>query len=139
MNSSKLYNKIMTYRDRDQSKLHLTPNYDWGIILFVSVAMILFLVFFTRYVLVDIYLSSFEEGTINQSVVVQYDIEGFRKELSTVIEYYEKKEKEHNNLLENPILFDVENWGDGGDRSSGEQEDSVSGRHDFPEGIKVIH
>lgn len=131
MNSSKLYNKIMAYRDRDQSKLHLTPNYDWGIILFVSVAMILFLVFFTRYVFVDIYLSSFEEGTINQSVVVQYDIEGFRKELSTVIEYYEKKEKVHNALLKNPILFDEEGWNN---ESSDTSED-----HGFPEGIKIVH
>ena len=121
----------MTYRDRDQSKLHLTPDYDWGIILFTSVIMILFSFFFTRYLLMDIYLSSFEEGTISQSVVVQYDIEDFRKELSSVVAFYEEKEKQHNSLLKNPILFNKEGWND---ESSDTPEE-----HDFPKGIKIVH
>jgi len=127
----KLYNKIIKYYNRDRSQLNITPFRDWSVILFASVIMIVFVIFFTRYLFINIYLKSFEESIIDQQVVIQYDIENFRKELFKVLQYYENKEHEHNSCLENPPLF--------GEDSKNVEFFDTSEEHDFPEGIKIAH
>ena len=106
MNISKIYKKIKGYRDRDRSKLYITPLREWSIILFINTVLILFVICFSYYAFNVVYIDSFKEDATLQTNMDPYDIEAFKIELSETIQYYEKKTQEHNDLLKEQLLFE---------------------------------
>ena len=136
MNISKIYKKIKRYRDRDQSKLSITPFREWIIILFVNAVFVLAVICFSYYAFNIFYIDSFKEEIVPQTDEEIYNIKTFQTELSETIWYYEKREKEHSNLLNEQPLFKINAIGSVGSSSDerevyniGDNESSV-----FPEG-----
>ena len=106
MNILKSYEKIKAYRDRDRSKLYITPFREWSIILFLSTILIIGAVFFCYRAFNDIYMDSFKEDGIGQIETDPYKIEDIKVELSKTLQYYKEREREHNALLEKQPLFE---------------------------------
>ena len=106
MNISKLYEKIKACRDRDRSKLYITPFREWNIILFLSTILIISTVFFCYRAFNDIYINSFKEENISQVETDPYKIEDIKFKLSKILQYYKERENEHNVLLEKQPLFE---------------------------------
>lgn len=106
MDISKLYKRITTRRDRDRSKLYITPFREWGIMLFTSAVLVFIVVLFSYYAFNNIYIDSFKEKDIGQTKSNLYNIENFRTELFETLQYYEKRTQEHNILLNEQPLFE---------------------------------
>lgn len=106
MNILKSYEKIKAYRDRDRSKLYITPFREWGIILVLSTILIIGTVFFCYRAFNDIYIDSFKEDGIGQIETDPYKIEDIKVELSKTLQYYKDRVREHNALLEKQPLFE---------------------------------
>jgi len=106
MDISKIYKKIKRYRDRDRSKLYITPFREWSIILFINAVFVLLVICFSYYVFSIIYVGSFKEEVALQTNMDPYDIKAFKIELLETIQYYEKKTQEHNDLFNEQPLFE---------------------------------
>ena len=106
MNILKLYKKITGYRDRDRSKLYITPFREWSIVLFINIIFVFVFVFFSYYSFNDIYVNGFRNEVDDQVKIDPYKIKSLRTELSEMLQYYQEREYEHNILLEKQPLFE---------------------------------
>jgi len=106
MKISTLYRKIKKYKERDRSKLCINPFYEWNILLIFGVLLSILVVFFYYKAFNDVYVNRFKEESMGSLKTDPYKTKDIKTKISDALQYYEEKEKEHNDLLEKQPVFE---------------------------------
>jgi len=106
MKISTLYRKIKKYKERDRSKLCINPFYEWNILLIFGVFLSILVVFFYYKTFNDVYVNRFKEESMGSLKKDPYKTKEIKTKISDAFQYYEEKEKEHNDLLEKQPVFE---------------------------------
>ncbi len=105
MNILNLFNKIKAYKDKDHSKLYITPVREWTAILFLGLILSSGAFYFYSTTIKDIYVNRFEES-YEYVEMDPYKTKELKIELSEILGFYKTKKMEHSLLLEKQPIFE---------------------------------
>ena len=101
-NINNIRSRIGKSAEGDPTKIHLNPARDWLILLAVFFVLTIGVSIYSYNVFLNIYNED-TNGTIEDISVSQNKYDRFQKELSATLDYYQQKNSEYNQLLQERV------------------------------------